>query len=124
VQTPRGIKQFVHTNTAGGNAIKRDGSADCTPGQQGYAYGANKDGKAAPNDPNFYARAVVDQLNGLLDDQRKGSTFAKFDKHGRGSGRNRDRVPEGQTFTDLPGGRAALTDHDLRILESRGQPRP
>jgi ABC-type transporter Mla subunit MlaD len=118
VAEPGGIKQYVHTNTAGGNAIKQDGSADCTPGQQGYAYAANANDDTKDG---FYKRAVVDQLNGLLDDGRKGSTFAKFDKNGRGSGRNRDRVPEGQTFTDLPGGRAALTDHDQKILQSRGQ---
>jgi hypothetical protein len=121
---PGGIKQYVHTNTAGGNAIKRDGSADCTPGQQGYAYGANSFPDAEEPGDKFYKRTVVDQLNGLLDDKRKGSTFAKFDKSGRGSGRNRDRVPPGQTFTDIPGGRAALTDHDLRILRSRGQDKP
>jgi ABC-type transporter Mla subunit MlaD len=121
---PGGIKEYVHTNTAGGNAIKRDGSADCTPGQQGYAYGANRFPDAKERGDGFYKRTVVDQLNGLLDDARKGSTFAKFDTSGRGSGRNRDRVPEGQTFTDMPGGRAALTDHDLRILRSRGQDRP
>src|SRR4051794_36098878 len=38
VQPPGGIKQYVHTNTAGGDAIKANGDADCTPGQQGYSY--------------------------------------------------------------------------------------
>ena len=83
---PGGIKQYVHTNTAGGNAITRNGEADCTPGQQGYAYDANKYPDAKPGD-DFYKRTVVEQLNGLLEDKSKGSTFAKFDRSGRGSGR-------------------------------------
>jgi ABC-type transporter Mla subunit MlaD len=118
VVVPGGIKQYTHSNTAGGNAIDRTGAADCTPGQQGYSYSANR-GDDTPD--KFYKRAVVDHLNGLLDDADKGSTFAKFDEHGRGHGRNRPRVPEGQTFTDLPGGRAALTEGDREILRSRGQ---
>jgi len=115
------IRQYAHTNTNGGNAIKRDGSADCTPGQQGYSYGANK----YDDTPNrFYKRAVVDQLNGLFEAPRKGSTFAKFDRNGRGSGRNPDRVPEGETFTDVPGGLADLTEYDQALLKYRGQPKP
>ena len=124
VETPRGIREFVHTNTAGGNAINEQGEADCTPGQQGYAYSANGFGQGAPGNEDFYKRAVVDQLNGLLSDRAKGPTYNKFDRNGRGSGRNRPRVPEGQTFTDIPGGRAALTDQDKRILRSRGVTRP
>jgi ABC-type transporter Mla subunit MlaD len=118
VVVPNGIKQYVHSNTAGGNAIDRTGAADCTPGQQGYSYAANA---GDDTKDKFYRRAVVDHLNGLFDDVDKGSTFNKFDIHGRGSGLNRPRVPEGQTFTDIPGGRAALTDHDQAILRSRGQ---
>jgi ABC-type transporter Mla subunit MlaD len=121
VQSPQAIRQYAHTNTAGGAAINKDGEADCNPGQQGYAYGANR----YDNTPNkFYKRAVVDQLNGLVTDAPKGSTFAKFGKDGRGAGRNRPRVPEGQTFTHIPGGRASLTDYDRRVLESMGRSAP
>ena len=97
------------------------GAADCTPGQQGYSYSANK---YDDTPDKFYKRAVVDHLNGLFDDVDKGPTYAKFDRNGRGQGRNRPRVPEGQTFTDIPGGRASLTDHGEAILRSRGQQRP
>ena len=119
VVEPGGVKQYVHTNTAGGNAIDRTTA-------RRTARRASRATRTAPTSfddtqDKFYRRAVVDQLNGLLDDRDKGSTFAKFDENGRGVGRNRPRVPEGQTFTDLPGGRAALTEHDERILRSRGQ---
>ena len=67
---------------------------------------------------------MVDQLNGLTDDLPKGTTYNKFDKKGRGSGRNRERVPEGQTFTDLPGGRASQTEYDIRVKQGRGQATP
>jgi ABC-type transporter Mla subunit MlaD len=111
-----GIRQYAHTNTNGGDAIKEDGTADCTPGQQGYSYGANK----WDNTPDkFYKRAVTDQLNGLFEAPRKGSTYAKFDANGRGVGRNRDRVPEGETFTDIPGGRADLTEYEKALIEYR-----
>jgi hypothetical protein len=113
---PGTIRQYVHNNTNGGNAVKEDGSADCTPGQQGYSYGANK---LDTTPDKFYKRAVTDQLNGLFEAPRKGSTFAKFGKDGRGIGRNRDRVPEGQTFTDIPGGRADLTEYEKALIEWR-----
>ena len=117
------IRQYAHRNVNGANAIKRDGAADCTNGQQGYPYGANK----YDNSPGrMYKRAVVDQLNSLYDDAPKGSTFNKFDKNGKGvPGRlNRPRVPEGQTFTDVPGGRAELTEYFQDLLRHRGQPKP
>jgi len=110
-----GIRQYAHTNTAGGLAIDKRGEADCLPGQQGYAYGANR---FDDTPDRFYKRAVVDQANGILEEPVKGTTFRKFDKNGRGSGRNRIRVPEGQTFTHIPGGRANLTEYDQRVLES------
>jgi ABC-type transporter Mla subunit MlaD len=122
VQDDDAIRQYAHTNTAGGLAITKDGEADCIPGQQGYAYGANRYDNT---DDKFYRRAVVDQANGLVNDPPKGSTYAKFDERGRGSGRNRPRVPEGQTFTHLPGGRASLTDYDERAIKALGlEPRP
>jgi hypothetical protein len=37
---------------------------------------------------------------------------------------NRDRVPPGQTFTDIPGGRGELTEQLQEILKFRGQPKP
>ena len=123
VLVPRGVKQYVHTNTSGGNAMQRD-QIDCTPGQQGYAYAANKHGSDAPGNTGFYQRAVVDQLNGLIADAPKGPTFKKFDKNGRGYGRNPAVLPEGQTYTDIPGGRGALTEHDRDVLRARGQERP
>jgi ABC-type transporter Mla subunit MlaD len=121
VVKPGGIKEYTHNNIAGGNALASgptgpDGSADCTAGQQGYSYSANN---RDDTPDRFYRRTVVDQLNDLFFDRPKGSTFNKFDKRGRGFGRNRPRVPEGQTFTDIPGGRAILTDHDKRVLEFR-----
>ena len=113
-----GIRQYAHTNTAGGMAINKDGQADCLPGQQGYAYGANRHD---PTEDRFYKRAVVDQANGIVSEPPKGPTYAKFDKNGRGQGRNRPRLPEGQTFTHIPGGRASLTEYDRRVLESMGR---
>ena len=106
-------------NAAGGNAIKRDGTADCTPGQQGYPYGANQLRRRRRT--SYYKRAVVDQLNGLLRRRRQGLDVRRSStRTARASGRNRPRVPEGQTFTDVPGGRGALTDYDEAILRSSG----
>jgi virulence factor Mce-like protein len=119
---PDGIRQYAHTNTAGGLAINKDGQADCIPGQQGYSYGANRHDDTPDR---FYKRAVVDQANGLITDPAKGSTFRKFDINGRGGGGlNAPRVPEGQTFTHIPGGRASLTEYDRRVLESLGKKQP
>ena len=120
---PRGVRQYLHGNPMGGNAILPDGSADCTPGQQGYAYSADA------NDPtpnHEYRRTVVDHLNGVFPGTvpAKGATYEKFDRNGRGHGQGPSRVPEGQTFTDIPGGRAAITDHERAILARRGQERP
>ncbi|HEX2084103.1 MAG TPA: hypothetical protein VHF89_00340, partial [Solirubrobacteraceae bacterium] len=117
---PEAIRQYAHTNTAGANAITPDGRTDCTPGQQGYAYGANKHNDA------FYKRTVVDHVLNLFPGEApvKGATFDTFDKEGRGHGQGPDRLPEGQTFTDVPGGRAAITQHEEEILRRRGQPRP
>jgi ABC-type transporter Mla subunit MlaD len=123
VRNPQDIRQYAHRNAHGSNAIKRDGTADCTGGQQGYPYGANRF-DTTPN--KFYKRAVVDQLNYIFEDASKGPTFNKIDKFGKGiPGRlNRPRVPEGQTFTDVPGGRGELTEFDKALLASRGQQKP
>ena len=114
------IRQYVHRAVHGANAIKRDGTADCANGQQGYAYGANV---FDTTKDKFYKRAVVDQRNWVFDDAPKGPTFKKFDKGGKGipGQLNRPRVPEGQTFSDVPGGRGDLTDYFRETLKRRGQ---
>ena len=99
-----GRPQHVHNNTTGGDAIHADGRANCQKGQQGYAYGVNRF-RPADGSYDAYARAVVDQPapDPSVD---FGPTFDRFDINGRGSGTGPLRVPEGQTFTRAPGGRA------------------
>jgi ABC-type transporter Mla subunit MlaD len=106
---PNGIRQYGHTNVMGANAIKEDGTADCTPGQQGYPYGANRHDDTPDK---FYRRVAFDQLNHLFEDTPKGPTFDHFDKEGKGVGIGPPRVPKGQTFSDMPEGRAAETEFD------------
>ena len=117
---PEDIRQYAHTNAAGGNAITPEGKTDCTAGQQGYAYAGN-----AQNDA-FYKRTVTDHLINVFPGEvpPKGSTFDMFDRRGRGVGQGPPQLPEGQTFSDIPGGRGAITQHEQRILERRGEPRP
>ena len=121
VTSPSAIRQYGHTNVMGANAIKEDGTADCTPGQQGYPYAGNR---FDDTPDNFYKRAVFDQLNFLFEDGVKGPTFDSFDKNGKGIGLGPSRVPKGQTFTDMPGGRSAVTDFDRAQREFRRQRRP
>jgi hypothetical protein len=114
---PRGIRQYVHYNVGGANAINPDGQLDCTPGQQGYAYGANKEAG------EFYKRTAYDQLLGKFPGEApvKGGTYDTFDKLGRGIGQRPPRLPDPtQTFTTIPGGRGALTDYDKEFLERSG----
>jgi ABC-type transporter Mla subunit MlaD len=113
---PNAIRQYGHYSVAGGNAIHPDGRTDCTPGQQGYAYGANKENDA------FYKRTVYDQLAWLFPGEApvKGSTFDHFDRNARGVGQGPDRLPPGQTWSFVPGGRAALTDYDREYLRRSG----
>jgi ABC-type transporter Mla subunit MlaD len=120
---PRGIRQYLHGNTTGGNAVRPDGSTDCTAGQQGYGYSANK---YDDTPDKFYKRAVVDHLNELTYDKTppKGSTFDRFDKQGRGIGQGPKKLPEGQTFTDIPEGRGEITDFERETLRQRGEARP
>ena len=115
---PNDIRQYTHYNAAGGNAMSPTGLTDCTPGQQGYAYSANKENDA------FYKRTAYDQLLGLFPGEApiKGSTYDKFDGNGRGIGQGPARLPEGQTFTVIPGGRGALTDYDREFLRRQGKP--
>jgi glycerophosphoryl diester phosphodiesterase len=120
---PDGIRQYGHINPQGGNAIAPDGTADCTAGQQGYTYGAYRDDPTGPR--RFYRRVAADHLNGVVPGAipAKGPTYDHFDKNGHGVGRGRPRVPKGETFTDIPGGRAALSDFEKAILARRGPSR-
>jgi virulence factor Mce-like protein len=98
-----GRPQHAHNNTTGGDAIHDDGRANCQKGQQGYAYGLNR---FRPEGYDAYARAAVDQP--LLDPATNfGPTFDTYDVHGRGQGTGPAQVAPTQTFTRVPGGRAA-----------------
>ena len=114
----QGIRQYDHYNAAGATAINPNGLLDCTPGQQGYPYGANKENDA------FYKRTVYDQLVNKFPGQApiKGGTFEKFDKNGHGIGQRPPRLPEGETFTTVPSGRAAQTDYDKEFIRRVGHP--
>ena len=118
MRDPEGIRQYAHYNAYGSNAITPDGSLDCTAGQQGYPYGATR-----VND-DYYKRIAYDQLLGLFPGEApvKGGTFDTFDRNGRGLGQRPPRLPEGQTFTTIPGGRAAQTDYDREFLQKFGRP--
>ncbi|HEX8084835.1 MAG TPA: hypothetical protein VF529_11150 [Solirubrobacteraceae bacterium] len=113
---PSGTRQYGHYNAAGANSITPSGLLDCTPGQQGYPYGANRENS------DFYKRTVYDQLLWKFPGEApiKGGTFETWDKQGRGHGQRPPRLPEGQTFTTIPGGRAALTDYDREFLRRSG----
>jgi len=118
LRNPEGVRQYTHYNAYGGNAITPDGRLDCTPGQQGYPYGANR-----AND-EYYKRTAYDQLLWKFPGEApvKGGTYDMFDRNARGIGQRPPRLPEGQTFTVIPGGRAALTDHDQEYLRRFGRP--
>ena len=93
-----GVKQYLHNNFYG-DAVTPAGQANCTIGQQGYAYSAN------PYDPtpdHHYKRVSADHP---FQDKPIGPTFQQFDRNGHGVGLNTDRVPPGETFTSRPGGR-------------------
>jgi ABC-type transporter Mla subunit MlaD len=115
---PNGIRQYGHYNAAGATAIMPDGRLDCNAGQQGYPYGANKE------NGEFYKRTAYDQLLNKFPGEApvKGGTFEKFDKLGHGLGQRPPRLPEGQTFTTIPGGRAAQTDYMKEFLRRFGKP--
>ncbi|WP_205699484.1 MlaD family protein [Conexibacter sp. SYSU D00693] len=102
---PGAAPQHLHANTWGNDAIDRDGNANCQAGNAGYLERGNL--KAPKEYGGRYDRAVVDTptLADFPDQQAIGPNFRTFDKNGKGSGRTRSRVPEGQTFTDQPGGR-------------------
>jgi ABC-type transporter Mla subunit MlaD len=112
------IRQYNHYNAYGANAIVPDGRLDCSPGQQGYPYSANR-----AND-DYYKRTVYDQLLWKFPGEApvKGGTYTKFDRNARGTGQRPPRLPEGMTFTSIPGGRAAQTDYDKEFLRRFGRP--
>jgi virulence factor Mce-like protein len=83
-----------------GPAVDAQGRASCGAGQTGYTMAGNpyRDPSVA-GDP--YRRATVDRppSNGPL-----GPTFRELDRNGNGVGVGPSRVPDGETFTDAPGG--------------------
>jgi phenylpyruvate tautomerase PptA (4-oxalocrotonate tautomerase family) len=99
-----GRPQQLHGNTFGGSAIDSQGNASCSAGQDGYIASGN----AFTPDPKTYGRTVIDQGRAIRrrhpEFPRLGSTYAHYDRQGHGFGRNRDRVPPGQTFSNVPGG--------------------
>jgi virulence factor Mce-like protein len=99
--------QYLHGYALGNNAIDPRGDADCAGGQTGYIASANR----YTPDPKDYGRAAVNParaLKGIIPDV--GTTFAHYDRNGRGFGRNATHVPPGETFTDVPGGTAIEPD--------------
>ena len=97
---PGTARQDLH-GTFYGPAVTKDGRANCAAGQTGYVMAANpyRD-KSVKGDP--YRRAAVDRFEvagGAL-----GPHYAQLDKNGRGVGLGPARVPDGETFTDSPGG--------------------
>jgi ABC-type transporter Mla subunit MlaD len=118
MRDPRGIRQYTHYNAYGANAIQPGGQLDCTPGQQGYPYGSNKEAG------EYYKRTAYDQLLWKFPGEApvKGATYETFDRNARGHGQRPPRLPEGQTFTVIPGGRSAQTDYDKEYLRRMGRP--
>jgi virulence factor Mce-like protein len=97
-----GVKQYLHNNFYG-DAVTPQGDANCTIGQQGYAYSSN------PYDPTpdkVYKRVAVDHP---FQTHPVGPTFSRFDRKGKGTALNRPTVPPGETFTSRPGGRGVDT---------------
>ena len=99
---PGATREYLHNNTFGGQAITADGRANCQAGQQGYGYSGND----FTHNKEVYGRAVVDPVRRT--DVVLGPTFKRYDRNGKGEGLNRARVPEGQTFTQQPGGRGVV----------------
>ena len=84
-----------------------EGNAGCEAGQQGYAARSNafRD-RNVQGDPYKYVSVdhpAIDRSPPV------GPTYKQFNKQGKGIGLNPGRVPEGQTFTWRPGGRALDT---------------
>jgi virulence factor Mce-like protein len=98
-QPPGAARQDLH-GTFYGPAVDAEGRANCGAGQTGYTMAGNpyRD-KSVSGDP--YRRATVDRFPaaGPL-----GPTYRQLDRNGRGVGLGPSRVPDGETFTDAPGG--------------------
>jgi virulence factor Mce-like protein len=96
---PGSARQDLH-GTFYGPAVTKDGKADCAAGQTGYVMASNpyRD-KSVEDDP--YRRVAVDRFRTA---EPVGPHYAQLDRNGRGVGLGPARVPDGETFTDAPGG--------------------
>lgn len=99
---PGSATQDLH-NQYYGQAISPDGTANCQAGQQGYLNSANpfRD-RNIGGKGDVYKNVATDQAPS--DAPSVGPTYDFFDRQGIGSGLSAPRVPDGQTFTDRPGG--------------------
>jgi virulence factor Mce-like protein len=97
---PGSPRQDLH-GTFYGPAVTPDGKANCAAGQTGYVMAANpyRD-TSVKADP--YRRAAVDRFE--VSGGALGPHYAQLDENGRGVGLGPSRVPDGETFTDSPGG--------------------
>ncbi len=83
-----------------GPAVDTRGRADCGAGQTGYTMAGNPfRAKGVPGDP--YRRATVDRFP---NDGPLGPTYKQLDRNGEGVGLGPAQVPDGETFTAVPGG--------------------
>jgi len=101
-----GDAQFLHS-AAYGNAIGKDGHADCEGGQQGYPNAGNP--WTEFSDPN-YKHIVNDAPH---DRENSGPTYRTYKADGKpddGGALNPDTPPAGQTWTNQPGGKAPLAE--------------
>jgi virulence factor Mce-like protein len=98
-EAPGASKQDLH-GTFYGPAVNAQGKADCGAGQTGYVMAANQfRDKSVPDDP--YRRAAVDRFATAAP---LGPTYKRLDREGKGVGTGATRLPDGETFTDVPGG--------------------
>ena len=96
---PGTADQYLHGNVYG-PAVDDHGNADCGAGQTGYTMAGNPfRAKGVPGDP--YRRATVDRFP---NDGPLGPTYKQLDRNGEGVGLGPARVPDGETFTAVPGG--------------------
>ena len=98
-RAPGSARQDLHA-TFYGPAVTAQGRTDCTAGQTGYVMAANpyRD-KSVKGDP--YRRVAVDRFATAAP---LGPHYGELDKNGRGVGLGPSRVPDGETFTNTPGG--------------------
>jgi len=93
--------QFLHV-AAYGQAVTPDGKADCEAGQQGYPSAGNPFTELKNVN---YKHVVADVPH---NEDVSGPHYKRFDREGKGEGGlGADRVPEGETFTNVPGGKGA-----------------